>query len=215
MNELMDKFVRLPTSQKALAAVVLYALVIGGYLWGMWMPAQQKLEQLESTKKTLVAEREETRKISENLDKFRLEVESLNEDLTRALKELPNDREIDKLLKSVATIGKKIGLEFLLFQPLPEVMRDFYAEVPVQIEVSGSYHEVAMFFDRVGKLSRIVNIEDVQMAKPQERGGKIILKTSGKATTYRFVADEELADKDAKGKKGKRRKKKRKKKKKH
>jgi type IV pilus assembly protein PilO len=78
-----------------------------------------------------------------------------------------------------------------LFQPLPEVQRGFYAEVPVRIEVEGSYHEVAMFFDRVGKLNRIVNIRDITMSEPEVRSGKVVLRTTGLAVTYRFLSTEE------------------------
>jgi type IV pilus assembly protein PilO len=92
----------------------------------------------------------------------------------------------------VSSIGKKIGLEFLLFQPMPEVRRDFYADVPVKLKVEGSFHEVATFFDRIGKLNRIVNIRNIEMKDPLERSGKIILTTDGTAVTYRFLTDAEL-----------------------
>lgn len=191
MNDLMEQFVRLPRLQKFAVVIGLYVLIVGLYIYFGYLPYTEDIENLDNQYNTLKAEKEKTEQIAENLDKFKLEVEGLNEDLNKALKELPNNREIDKLLKRVSTIGKKIGLDFLLFQPLPEVVEGFYAQVPVKIEVSGSFHEIAMFFDRIGKLSRIVNINDIQMSGPQERGGKIILKTSGKATTYRFIDETE------------------------
>ena len=203
MNELLQQFIRLPRGQKFGLVFGVYAAVLGLYVYLMYMPQTEELETLETRQKALEADRAKTQGIADDLGKFRIEVESLNEDLNKALKELPNDREIDKLLKRVSTIGKKIGLEFLLFQPLPEVVEGFYAQVPVKIEVSGSFHEIAMFFDRIGKLSRIVNINDIQMSGPQERGGKIILKTSGKATTYRFLDADEVAAASAAKDKGK------------
>jgi type IV pilus assembly protein PilO len=193
MNDLIEQFIKLPRAQKIGLVAGLYVLVAGLYIYLGYMPLTEELEGLQTQQQTLTAEKDKTQQIADNLDRFKVEVESLNEDLNKALKELPNNREIDKLLKRVSTIGKKIGLEFLLFQPLPEVVEGFYAQVPVKIEVSGSFHEIAMFFDRIGKLSRIVNINDIQMSGPQERGGKIILKTSGKATTYRFIDVEEGA----------------------
>ncbi len=209
MNDLMERFIKLPSSQKMAIVVVLYGVLVGAFWYFLYTPKADELDQLVAASRKLQDERNKTQDIADNLERFKQEVEALNEDLNRALKELPNSREITQLLKRVSTIGKKIGLEFLLFQPLPEVQEGFYAQVPVKIEISGSYHEIAMFFDRIGKLSRIVNINNIQMSKPTERGGKIILKTSGKATTYRFVdkAEQEKATR----KKGKGRKKKKKK----
>lgn len=187
MNDVLEQFIKLPKSQKMLAIVLVYALVVGLFVYLIWMPGSEELETIQARQASMTDELKRLNETASDLDRFRLEVEALNEDLNKALKELPNERELDKLLKRVSTIGKKIGLEFLLFQPLPEVTQEFYAEVPVKIEVAGSFHEVAMFFDRIGKLSRIVNINEIQMSGPQERGGKIILKTAGKATTYRFI----------------------------
>lgn len=201
MNKLLDQFVKAPFSQKIAMLVMLYAVVIAGYVYLGYMPKSEELEGLLAQQQQLTQEKDKMAAIAENLDRFKLEVEALNEALNKALKELPNQREIDKLLRRISTIGKKIGLEFLLFQPLPEVVEGFYAQVPVKIEVSGSYHEVAMFFDRIGKLSRIVNVSDIQMAVPAERGGKIILKTGAKATTYRFLEPEEAKSGDEEGEK--------------
>lgn len=187
MNDALEQFIKLPKSQKLFAIAFLYVLVIGLFVYLVWMPGSEELESIQARQVSMTEELKRLNETASDLDRFRLEVEALNEDLNKALKELPNERELDKLLKRVSTIGKKIGLEFLLFQPLPEVTQEFYAEVPVKIEVAGSFHEVAMFFDRIGKLSRIVNINEIQMSGPQERGGKIILKTAGKATTYRFI----------------------------
>jgi len=203
MNELIEQFVRLPRAQKLVGLVLLYGLVGGLYWYFGYAPKVEELQGLQATHRKLVDERNKIQATADNLDRFKLEVEALNEDLNKALKELPNDREIAKLLRRVSTIGKKIGLEFLRFAPLSEVMEDFYAQVPVKMEVSGSFHEVAMFFDRIGKLSRIVNINDIQMSGPDERGGKIIMKTSGLATTYRFIDEKEMASQSKKGKKGK------------
>ncbi len=200
MNDLMEKFIKLPSSQKLAIVVVLYVAIVGAFWYFLYTPKAEELNQLTVASRKLKDERRKTQSIADNLEKFKQEVEALNEDLNRAVKELPNNREITQLLKRISRIGKKIGLEFLLFQPLPEVPEGFYAQVPVKIEVSGSYHEIAMFFDRIGKLSRIVNVNNIQMGSPTERGGKIILKTSGRITTYRFI-DKAEQEKMNKGKK--------------
>lgn len=191
MNDFLEQYIKLPKNQKIAALVLIYAMVAFLFVYLGYLPSTEEITTLEESQGRLTSELEQLNSTAGDLEKFRQEVDTLNESLNKALKELPNNREIDKLLKRVSTIGKKIGLEFLLFQPLPEVVEGFYAQVPVKIEVAGSFHEIAMFFDRIGKLSRIVNITEIQMSGPQERGGKIILKTSGKATTYRFIDPDE------------------------
>ena len=104
------------------------------------------------------------------------------------------------MLANVSQSGKDAGLEFLLFQPKPEVLKDFYAEIPVSIQVTGSYHQVAIFFDKVSKLSRIVNIKDIDMAPAKEEE---TLTTACTAVTYKFLDQPHQAEKDAKGNKKK------------
>jgi type IV pilus assembly protein PilO len=118
------------------------------------------------------------------------------------LKEFLNQREIPGLLKGISTTGKKVGLEVRQFRPLVEITREYVAEVPVELEVGGSFHEVAMFFDRLSDMNRIVYVKDIQMGAPEERGGKVYLTVTGKAVTFRFLTKEEqeAAKNDKKGK---------------
>ena len=122
--------------------------------------------------------------------------------LKKALQELPDSRDIPQLLTRISDKAKDAGLEILLFKPAGESKKDFYAEVPVQIEVEGSFHQVATFFDEVGHMERIVNVSKYNLADPQtDRNKKVSLKTSLTATAFRFLTEEE--QKAAKNKKKK------------
>ncbi len=189
MGDLVDKIAKLPDYQKILVALLVYILIFLCFNFFVLKRLKQQISDSEAQQVQLKEERDSTRQIAENKEQFQRDVEKLNEELSRALKELPNEREIPGLLRNISHLGHKNGLEFRLFQPLPEVRRDFYAEVPVEIEVIGTYHEVALFFDRVGKLPRIVNIRNVVMSTPNEKSGRIILQTIGEAVTYRFLDD--------------------------
>ena len=114
-----------------------------------------------------------------------------------ALKALPEKKEIPSLLTNISRSGQSSGLEFLLFQPQNDVPKEFYAEIPVAIQVDGSYHNVAVFFAKVAQLSRIVNIKNINMV--YQKGGRA-LQTQCKAVTYRFVEKSETK-KDQKKKK--------------
>ncbi len=191
MGDILDKFAKLPDYQKLLIALLVYVLVFVAFHMLINKRLAQQISDASRRYNELVTERDETRTIAENKDEFQRDVERLNEELSRALKELPNEREIPGLLRNISHLGRKNGLEFQLFQPLPEVRQEFYAEVPVEIVVTGTYHEVALFFDRVGKLPRIVNIRNVEMSDPDERSGRIILTTTGECVTYRFLGSAE------------------------
>ena len=190
--DFLEQLSRYTTTQKVAGAVGIYAAIAAVFWFLMISPARTEIVNAQSRQGQLVEERDENRDIAENRDRWERRVEQLNDELSRAIKELPNEREIPELLRRISSIGKKIGLEFLLFQPLPEVPREFYADVPVKLKIEGSFHEVATFFDRIGKLNRIVNIRDITMASPRERSGKIVLTTDGTAVTYRFLSEAEL-----------------------
>jgi type IV pilus assembly protein PilO len=114
-------------------------------------------------------------------------------------KTLPEKEDIPSLLTSISQAGRDSGLDFLLFKPNREVQKGFYAEIPVSINVTGNYHNLAMFYDKVAALSRIVNIRDIKIAS----GKGANLKISCKAVTYRFV-DESKAKKKKKKKRRRR-----------
>lgn len=191
MNELIEKFGRLSQVQRIGVGVLLYLLIGLGIYFMLVQPTRDNIAASEARNRTLTETVEEKRDIANNRDEYEKKVEERNEALARAQKELPTEAEIPELLRRVSTIGKKIGLEFLLFQPVDEIKQDFYAEVPVKLRIEGSYHEVATFFDRVGKLNRIVNIRDIQMSNPVERAGRMVMVIEGTAVTYRFLSDSE------------------------
>jgi len=136
-----------------------------------------------------------------NKDRSESQLQKLQDQLVQALLELPEDREIPELLRKIALAGKKVGLEIRKFQPLPDNTEEYYAEIPFAMELVGSFHEVAMFFDRLSKLGRIVSVHNLAVSEPEDRGGKVYLSVSAEAVTYRFLTDEERTA--AKGPRGK------------
>ncbi len=193
MGDLLERIGKLTAAQKLAAAIGIYVAIAAGLFFLLIKPTSENIDTALVKREELTEQRDENRDIAENRDRWERRVERLNEELLKAVKELPNDREIPELVRRISSIGKKIGLEFLLFQPLPEARKDFYADVPVKLKVEGSYHEVATFFDRIGKLNRIVNIRNIAMSDPSERSGKIILTIEGTAVTYRFLTEAEVS----------------------
>ncbi|MCK7509135.1 MAG: type 4a pilus biogenesis protein PilO [Desulfobacterales bacterium] len=105
------------------------------------------------------------------------------------MKQLPDKSEIPTLLENVSSLGTAAGLQFKLFKPMPEVPKNFYAEIPVDIQVEGKYRDIVTFFDNVSKMPRIVNIVNIIYQAPQKgsRSGGTMVSTSCKAVTYKFI----------------------------
>lgn len=119
--------------------------------------------------------------------------------MKEALKLLPNEKEIPNLLRTITALGLDSGLEFVLFSPKSEVPKEFYYEIPVSIQVIGKYHNVAKFFDKVGRMDRIVNIHQVSMNPNSELS--TTLTTNCNAVTFRFKGKTSDDEKKKKGRK--------------
>ena len=197
MDPQIEKLLKLPTKEKVALLILLLVLEGAGLYYGLHRPRMQEREELKTKHEELQKQIEESRRIANNLPRFKAEYEQLKKDLDNALTELPNQKEIPSLLTSISNAGKGAGLDFLLFRPKPEVPKDFYAEVPVDVSVSGTFYNVADFFVAVGKLPRIVNINNVNFSDIKETGGRTSLRVSCLATTFRFLDAKEAKDANA------------------
>ncbi|MBW2174613.1 MAG: type 4a pilus biogenesis protein PilO [Deltaproteobacteria bacterium] len=171
--------------QRILICVGLFLVLGGGFYYLIYMPKSASINELRDEYETLEGKLFTARKAAENLEQFEKDYADAQVKFKLALQLLPDKREIPSLLESVTRSGKESGLEFKLFQPSGEVVRGFYAEIPVNIQISGGYHNLAMFFDRVARLSRIVNIMNLTLNSAG--GTAAILNASCVARTYRFL----------------------------
>ncbi len=194
MDPRIEKLLKLPKKQKIALLVAIVAFEGAALYWGLLLPRQTELKDLRGRLEGLQNEVQDKQKIANNLPKLKREYQQLQRDLDQALTELPNQKEIPTLLTSITSVGKGAGNDFLLFRPKPETPKDFYAEVPVDISVSGSFHSVANFFAAVGNLPRIVNITNVSFADIKQAGGKTSVKVNCLATTFRFLDKKETKD---------------------
>jgi type IV pilus assembly protein PilO len=179
-----DKISKLRMTHRVLIFVGTVVLIVGLFIWLIYIPKADEIKTIKSELDRLERNIRLVRVRAKNLKKLEANLAKSQADLQVAIKLLPTTSEIPSLLKNITKLGNDANLEFLLFSPEKEVSKEFYVEIPVKIEVLGSYHNVAMFFDKVGKLDRIVNVVDVEMTPIQELS--TTLKTSCKATTYMF-----------------------------
>jgi type IV pilus assembly protein PilO len=201
------KLSKLSRVQKLLIAVAIFGALWGCFVWFLYMPQTENITKLKGDLDAAKTKLARLKNVEKNLRAFKQKYRDTELKFKQALKLLPDKHEIPALLSSLENLGAQSGLEFLLFQPQKEVDRNFYAEIPLKIEVTGPYHNVATFFDKVSKLSRIVNIGNVQMAAAtaaKTKSDTVILKTACTATTYKFIEPKE----PEKGKKRRRKKRK-------
>jgi type IV pilus assembly protein PilO len=162
-------------------------VIIGLSIWLLLWPKRQEIKALEQQLTKVQQELAVAKKNASELNDWRNKMKQKEAQYKTVMRELPEKEEIPTLLAGISQAGRDAGLDFLLFQPKSETIKGFYAEIPVDINVSGTYHQVAVFFDKVAGLPRIVNIRDVKMmpASQKESGGA--LTTSCQAVTYKFV----------------------------
>jgi len=194
MNPQVEKILKLPTKQKILILVLVVIIEAAALVWFLYLPKHQELAGLKVELTKLQSEIDEKTRIANNLPRLQKEFDQLNIELAQALTELPNSKEIPSLLTSITTVGKNAGLDFLVFKPRGEVPKDFYAEVPVDITVSGSYFSVANFFAAVANLPRIVNISNVAFSDIKQVNNRMMTKVTCLATTFRFLDKKEIKD---------------------
>jgi len=126
-----------------------------------------------------------------NLPRLRQDLQRLDAELKKAIAQLPDKKEIPDLLSSISSKAQESGLDILLFRPRAEAFQEFYAEVPVDITVKGNFHNTVNFFDEVGRMDRLVNIDNIGLKNPTVNGDNVVLETTSVATAFRFLDDAE------------------------
>ena len=191
MNQLLTQIVRLPRPQKIgiLAGLIIFLLVIGYFY--IYLPGENQVTKLAEEITGVRNDRDKKRALAANLPKLQKELQEWDAKLKAAVAQLPDRKEIPDLLSTLSTKAREAGLEILLFRPRPENFQEFYAEIPVDIVVRGGFFNAVSFFDEVGKLSRLVNIDNIDLKNPKVGGDQVALDISTLATTYRFLDEAE------------------------
>lgn len=171
-----------PVPIKIVGIVLVGLLILGA---GYWFIIQDQLDQYaaETAKEEQLKETYTTKKLlALNLDAYKQQMEDMQRTFGSLLRQLPNTTEVPDLLVDITQAGLGRGLEFILFRPEKEQPRDFYAELPISLQVTGSYHELASFVSDVAALPRIVTFGNINIGTQGAR-----LTMSATAKTYRYI----------------------------
>lgn len=191
MNDFLEYLQNLETSRKIALAVVVPLLVLFAYYFLVVSPRVRRTHELEAHIDEMLQERDRKTFEAAQMPERQQEVEQLDKQLKLALTRLPDEKEIPELLSSISNLGRDAGLDILVFRQMPEAYQEFYAEVPVDMQVRGGYHQVAQFLDRVGKLDRIVNVSNIVVKAPKVVDEDLILEANSRVTTFRFLSEAE------------------------
>jgi type IV pilus assembly protein PilO len=200
----LDAILALDRTKKILILAGVLVLLTALYVWLLFLPSHRTIQQLDGKLSTLLIKKAEQEAIVANLPAFKREYRRLEQSLKHAMAQLPDKKEIPSLLENISNLGRESGLEVALFKPGAQKPKDFYAEVPVDIKLVGTYHNLLNFCYRVGNLPRIVNISDLSIKKSKGDATLFSLDTVCKATTYKFLEESErpVQGKDGKPAKG-------------
>ena len=191
-DQQLEKLGKVPKAARYGAVAAILALVGAGYYFLSYQDAYANLTAERAKAQELQRKLTNVRAVANNVSEFEQEVATLERELEIALKQLPNRKQFEDLLQDITTAGKKVGVTIKSIERTKEINHDFYAEVPFSLELQGSYHNIAMFFERVAKLPRIVNIGamKIQAEKSDKNATVTQLKVEGTATTFRFLSDD-------------------------
>lgn len=179
----------IPLDKRVKVGIVVAAIVIPLTLFYFFLykPWSEKVSLLNTQISSARTELNKAKKTARELPKYKKEVEETRRIFDEAAVVLPKTNEIPNLLRNISDLGKGAGLEFLSFKPGSEIPKDFYAEIPVDISISGPYHNMGFFLDEVSKLDRIVTVNNIKMGQPKKEAGEMLLNSTCQLLTYRFT----------------------------
>ena len=180
-----------------LCFLVLTAVLIYFFVWDAQLPELQRREDVEQQ---LRQEFRAKHAKAVNLDLYKQQLNDIERSFGALLRQLPGKTEVPNLLVDISQTGLSAGLEEKLFQPQPEQKKDFYAELPIKIRLTGSYHQFGQFVSGIAALPRIVTLHDIQITSvSKDAYDQLALELTAK--TYRYLDEDEIAAGDADKKK--------------
>ena len=206
MNQILDAILERSKAQKLAILGVTIILITALYYSFLYSPQSDEIAKLADSVEIARNEKSVKTQKAANLARLKQDLQLLDAQLKKAIAQLPEKREIPGLLSSISTKAQQSGLDILLFRPRGETFQEFYAEIPVDITVKGNFHNTVSFFDEVGRMNRLVNIDNIGFKNPTVNGDNVVLETTSVATAFRFLDDAErkkIADEKAKAAKTK------------
>jgi type IV pilus assembly protein PilO len=183
---------RWPLVFRVVVIGLVFAVVVGfGIYWTIIEDRAPQLKRAQDEEQTLRVAFESKQRKAANYDEYKKQLDQMEQSFGTMLRQLPGETEIPSLIVDISQTGLAAGLNEKLFQPQPEVPKDFYAEKPILIHLSGSYHDIANFVSGIAALPRIVTLHNINVA-PETADSFDRLTIEVTAKTYRYLEDAQL-----------------------
>jgi type IV pilus assembly protein PilO len=184
-----------PLVPRIIILVAIFLLLILVAWWMGWRVQLEELDQKEKEEAKLKDDWLGKKKQAVNLEEYRRQLAEMDRSFGVLLKQLPNKSEMESLLVDINQAGLSRGLQFELFKPGAEAMKDFYAELPITIKLTGSYHDFGGFAGDIAKMPRIVTLNDIEVTGDtgKDKNASGMLSMSATAKTFRYLDEEEIA----------------------
>jgi type IV pilus assembly protein PilO len=183
---------RWPLVFRVVVIGMVFAVVLGfGIYWTIIEDRAPQLKRAQDEEQTLRVAFENKQRKAANYDEYKKQLDQMEQSFGTMLRQLPGETEIPSLIVDISQTGLAAGLKEKLFQPQPEVPKDFYAEKPILIHLSGSYHDIANFVSGIAALPRIVTLHDINV-RPETADTFDRLSIEVTAKTYRYLEDAQL-----------------------
>ena len=173
----------------AVIVIVFAAVLIAGVYMAIVQDKRPQLQRAQEDEESLRITFENKQRKAANYDAYKEQLSQIEQSFGTMLRQLPGETEIPSLIVDVSQTGLASGLQEKLFQPQPEIPKDFYAEKPIKIRLSGGYHEIANFVSGVATLPRIVTLHDINIT-PEDKNSYDSLSLEVTARTYRYLEEE-------------------------
>lgn len=190
-NLTMENIGTWPIPVKVATVLLICAAVMGLGYWKLTTPKIEELKTAQNRELELRAEFEGKQQKAANLEVLKKQLEDIKQTMGELLQKLPSKTQVPDLLQDISQTGLGAGLEFDIFKPGAEQPQEFYVELPIQIQVTGDYHQFGTFISGVAALQRIVTVHDVKIRPAGGDKGKLMMQATAK--TYRYMDEEEEA----------------------
>lgn len=179
-----------PLAPKISLLVGVFVVILAAGWWFVWDAQLLDLQTREQEEETLKQQFLDKKRQAVNLDLYTQQLAEIDRSFGALLKQLPNKSEIEALLIEVNQAGLGRGLQFELFRPGQEIVKDFYAELPISVKINGAYHDFGAFAADIARLPRIVTLNNIAITPSSATGG---LSLDATTKTFRYLDDEEVA----------------------
>ncbi|MBC7793570.1 MAG: type 4a pilus biogenesis protein PilO [Clostridia bacterium] len=198
MEKLIERYADTAPRERYIAMAAIVTLILAGFWYFFWSDQSDQIVNREQQYQSLERERIEKQAYVDNLAQYEARLNELQNSLNEAREQLPDDPDVPQLLAQLDNRARQAGLAISRFEPKGEKKQDFYAEINFDMDVRGSYHEIATFIDSVGKLDRIVNVIGISMDQPKTVNQKVVVQSDFTVRTYRFIDTDTAPKKSSK-----------------